>query len=96
MQTFIYCRVTIHVSDVIAPIIRSTKNCNRYLWYRSKYWYSYFLPTWSNQDWCKRVRLAYTSPQQTTLEGSSCTSIMTYTRGSGYSFSAPADGCCDA
>jgi len=26
------------------------------------------------------------SPDQTTLEGSSCTSIMTYTRGSGYSF----------
>ena len=25
-------------------------------------------------------------PEQTTLEGSSCTSIMTYTRGSGYSF----------
>ena len=24
--------------------------------------------------------------EQTTLEGSSCTSIMTYTRGSGYSF----------
>jgi len=26
------------------------------------------------------------SPEQTTLEGSSCTSIMTYTRGGGYSF----------
>ena len=26
------------------------------------------------------------SPDQTTLEGSSCTSVMTYTRGSGYSF----------
>jgi len=25
-------------------------------------------------------------PEQTTLEGSSCTSIITYTRGSGYSF----------
>jgi len=25
-------------------------------------------------------------PDQTTLEGSSCTSIMTYTRGSGYNF----------
>jgi len=32
------------------------------------------------------TRLAYTSPDQTTLEGSSCTSVMTYTRGSGYSF----------
>jgi len=27
-----------------------------------------------------------TSPEQTTLEGSSCTSIMTYTSGSGYNF----------
>jgi len=35
MQTFIYCKVTLHVSGVIAPIIRSTKNCNRCLWYRS-------------------------------------------------------------
>ena len=35
MQTFIYCKVTLHVSGVTAPIIRSTKNCNRYLWYRS-------------------------------------------------------------
>jgi len=30
--------------------------------------------------------LIRTVPDQTTLEGSSCTSIMTYTRGSGYSF----------
>ena len=30
MQTFIYCRVTLHVSGVTEPIIRSTKNCNRY------------------------------------------------------------------
>jgi len=28
------CKVTLHVSGVTAPIIRSTKNCNRYLWYR--------------------------------------------------------------
>jgi len=35
MQTFIYRKVTLHVSGVTAPIIRKTKNCNRYLWYRS-------------------------------------------------------------
>ena len=28
----------------------------------------------------------FTCPDQTTLEGSGCTSVMTYTRGSGYSF----------
>ena len=27
MQIFIYCKVTLHVSGVTAPIIRSTKNC---------------------------------------------------------------------
>jgi len=36
MQIFIYCKVTLHVSGVTAPIIRSTKNCNRSLRYR--YW----------------------------------------------------------
>ena len=35
MQIFIYCKVTLHVSGVTAPIIRSTKNCNRKLRYRS-------------------------------------------------------------
>ena len=35
MQIFIICKVTLHVSGVIAPIIRSTKNCNRNLRYRS-------------------------------------------------------------
>jgi len=35
MQKFIYCEVTLHVFGVTAPIIRSTINCNRYLWYRS-------------------------------------------------------------
>jgi len=35
MQIFIYYKVTLHVSDVTAPIIRSTKNCNRSLRYRS-------------------------------------------------------------
>ena len=35
MQIFIYCKVTLHVSGVTAPITRSTKNCNRSLRYRS-------------------------------------------------------------
>jgi len=58
MQIFIYCKVTLHVSGVTAPIIRSTKNCNRSPRYRSYYWYSYFPPTW---------------PDEATLEGSNCT-----------------------
>jgi len=43
MQIFIYCKVTVHVSGVTAPIIRSTKNCNRSLWY------SYFPPAWPDR-----------------------------------------------
>jgi len=31
MQIFIYCKVTLHVSGVTAPIVRSAKNCNRNL-----------------------------------------------------------------
>jgi len=34
MQIFIHCKVTLHVSGVRAPIIRSTKKCNRNLRYR--------------------------------------------------------------
>jgi len=30
-----YCKITLHVSEVTAPIIRSTKNRNRSLRYRS-------------------------------------------------------------
>jgi len=30
-----YCKITLHVSGVIAPIIRSAKTCNRSLRYRS-------------------------------------------------------------
>jgi len=35
MQIFIHCKVTLHVSGVTSPIIRSTKNSNRKLRYRS-------------------------------------------------------------
>ena len=72
MQTFIHCKVTLHVSRVTVPIIRSTKNCNRYLWYRS---YNTGAATFIQRGLIR-----------TTLEESSCTSIMTYTGGSGYSF----------
>jgi len=34
-------------------------------------------------------------PDRATLEGSSCTSIMTCTGGCGYSFNTPDDECCD-
>jgi len=34
-QIFIYCKVTLLVSGVTAPIIRGTKKCNRSLRYRS-------------------------------------------------------------
>jgi len=67
MQIFIHCKVTLHVSGVTAPIIRSTKKCNRNL---------RILTT----------RFAQTSPDLATLEGSSCTRIMTCAGGCGYSF----------
>ena len=50
MQIFISCKATLHVSGVTAPIIRSTKNCNRSLRYRSYYLYRYSPPTWSDRD----------------------------------------------
>jgi len=34
MQIFIYCKATLHVAGVTAPIISSTKNCNRNLRYK--------------------------------------------------------------
>jgi hypothetical protein len=39
-------RQTLHISGVTAPILRSSKNCICYLWYRSWFWYRYFLPPW--------------------------------------------------
>jgi len=66
-----FCKYTLHVSGVTAPIFRSTMNYNRVLQYRSC-------------DCC--VRIAQTCPDQATLEGSSCTSIMPSTGGCGYSF----------
>ena len=38
-----YCKITLHVSDVTASIIRSTKNCNRNLRY------TYLPPTWPDR-----------------------------------------------
>jgi len=35
LSDLFYRKITIHVSSVTAPIIRSTKNCNRSLRYRS-------------------------------------------------------------
>ena len=46
MQIFIYCKITLHTSGVTTPIIRSAKDCNRSLRYRSYYRYSFFPPTW--------------------------------------------------
>jgi hypothetical protein len=48
-------RQTLHVSGVTAPILRSSKNYICYLWYRSWYWYRYFLPPWPDSDWWKEV-----------------------------------------
>ena len=50
MQIFIYCKITLHVSGVTAPIIRSIKNCIRSPRYRSYYLYRYSPPTWSDRD----------------------------------------------
>jgi hypothetical protein len=57
-----YFKITLHVSGVGTPIIRSTLNCNHSLRYRSKYRCTYLLPTWPGQH----SNLAR-------LEGGSCT-----------------------
>ena len=44
MQIFTYCKSTLHVSGVTAPIIRSIKNCIRMHRYRSYYLYRYSPP----------------------------------------------------
>ena len=55
MQIFIYCKATLHVSGVTAPIIRNIKNCTRSLRYRSYNLYRYSPPTCSDRDWFVRV-----------------------------------------
>jgi len=55
VQIFIYCKITLHVSGVTTPIIRSIKNCNRSLRYGSYYLYRYSPPTWSHRDWFVRL-----------------------------------------
>jgi hypothetical protein len=58
-------RQTLHVSDVTAPILKSSINCICYLYFH---------------------RGLIRSSNQATVEGSSGTNTMTYTRGSRYSF----------
>jgi hypothetical protein len=43
-------RQTLHVLGVTAPVLRSSKNCICYLWYRSWYWYCYFLQPWPDSS----------------------------------------------
>jgi len=102
MQTFIYCKVTLHVSGVTAPVIRSTKTVTATsgIGHNTGTATSFLrgLIRTSPDQTASGIGhntgtatsflrgLIRTSPDQTTVEGSSCTSIMTYTRGGGYSF----------
>ena len=72
-----HCKVTLHVSGVTSPIIRSTKTVTAASGTGHNIGTAYFLPMW---------------PDLATLEGSSCTDNMTCTGGCGYSFSTPDDG----
>ena len=56
MQIFIYCKATLHVSDVTASIIRNIKNCTHSLRYRSYYLYRYSPPTLSDRD-CNSMQI---------------------------------------
>jgi len=83
MEIFIYCKVTLHVSGVTASGVLKTVTAASGTGHNIGTATSLqrgligSLPT---------TRLAQTSPDRATLEGSSCTSIMTCTGGCGYSF----------
>ena len=76
MQIFIYCKATLHVSGVTAPIIRRIKTV-----------ITAASGSGHNTGTATRLQrgLIGTGPDQA-MEGSSCTSIMTCTGGCGYSF----------
>ena len=74
-----HCKVTLHVSGVTAPIIRILKTVIA------------ASGTGHNIGTASSLQRG----QIGTLEGTSCTDIMTGTRGCGYSFYYPDDGCCD-
>ena len=80
MQIFIYCKTTLHVSGVTAPIIRRIINCTRSLRYRAYYLYRYSPPTWSARDWFVRV---------------ACDSHKPVPEAAGTVFNTPDDGCRD-
>jgi len=86
MQIFIYCKATLHVLDVTAPIIRSIKNCTRSLRYRPYYLYRYSPPTRSDRD---RV------PIRPRWRGVAVQVVWPVPEAAGTVFNTPDDGCCD-
>ena len=64
MQAFIYCKITYMFRVSIAPIIRSTSNCNCSLWYRSQYLSNNFPPTWPKGHVGGKLLLRYCDPYQ--------------------------------